>query len=150
MKEYFQQNIERELSQSVSPAKRMDALERLSEGIEKQHGTVVEKILTASLSKDDNSVVRHEIAFLLGRLYGLGCINGELALDALCRSVLTDSSPLVRHEAAESLAWFQNPKAFQTLDEAKRDSHPDVVATAHIAIEQLQNGEASVQKTTNV
>lgn len=143
MKDDFQQSIERELSQSVSPAKRMYALERLSEGIEKQHGTAVEKALTTSLSKDDNSVVRHEIAFLLGRLYGLGCINGELALDALCESALTDSSPLVRHEATESLAWFQNPKALRTLDAAKRDSNPDVVATAWIAIEQLQNGEPS-------
>ncbi len=150
MKKEFDKKIEHDLSQIVSPAKRMDALERLSEGVEKHHGPVIEKILTDSLSTDDNSVVRHEIAFLLGRLYGQGCINGHLALDALCRSALTDSSPLVRHEAAASLGWFQNQKALQVLDELKRDPHPDVVATAWIAIEQLQDGEAAAPSTANV
>jgi len=63
---------------------------------------------------------------------------GDLALEALCNSSLTDPSPLVRHEAAEGLAWFKCPKALQTLQKATRDPHPDVVATAWIAIEQLQ------------
>jgi len=73
MKTEFQLRIEQELRQSVSPAKRMDALEKLSNGVDKQHGLFLENMLAGLLFKDDNSVVRHEIAFLLGQLYGLQC-----------------------------------------------------------------------------
>lgn len=139
MKDRFREEITGKLDHNVSPAKRMDYLEVLNAGIDKRHGNAVEEILVNSLVNDDNPVVRHEVAFLLGRLYGIGSIVGKLALSALCKSVLEDVSPLVRHEAAESLAWFQNPEALNALKQLTQDPSPDVVATACIAIEQLQN-----------
>ncbi|HEY6185236.1 MAG TPA: HEAT repeat domain-containing protein [Terriglobales bacterium] len=127
---------------TTSPAERMSCLEWLGEGIDKISGPKVEAILARMLMDDDNSVVRHEVAFLLGRLYGLNQIEGTRALEVLCLSGLNDQSPLVRHEAAESLGWFHTKEAIDVLRRLENDSIPDVAATASIALEQLQAGPA--------
>src|ERR1051325_5608471 len=127
---------------TTSPAERMSCLEWLGEGIDKISAPKVETILERMLMDDDNSVVRHEVAFLLGRLYGLNQIEGTRALEVLCLSGLNDQSPLVRHEAAESLGWFHTKEAIDVLRRLENDSIPDVAATASIALEQLQAGPA--------
>ncbi|MET0645727.1 MAG: HEAT repeat domain-containing protein [Pyrinomonadaceae bacterium] len=133
----FTERLRAELS-AASDYRRLEALENLVGGIGGDDDTGrVEEILVDVLRADANSVVRHEAAFVLGKLYELGEVRGEITLGQLCDSALRDCSVVVRHEAAEVLACFNTGRAIATLQVLLDDPDPDVSATARISLERL-------------
>lgn len=112
----------------------MDFLEQLAQGIDRQHAEFAENILAWLLMNDDNLVVRHEAAFILGQLYKRGEIIGSIAFQTLLESVQRDASVVVRHEAAESLGWFSHPDAIQALKEIAEDPNAEIAVTAKLGL----------------
>jgi HEAT repeat protein len=129
--------LRKELSVAASACQRMDILEKLVGGIDGDDKCYVEKLLVNVLRADGNPVVRHEAAFVLGKLYELRDIKGEITLSQLCNSSLSDSSVVVRHEAAEVLGVFNAGKAIATLQILVDDPNHDISATAQISLERL-------------
>lgn len=132
----FSRQLRTELSAS-SAFRRLEALENLASGIGGGDGARVEEILVNVLRADENPVVRHEAAFILGKLYESGDVRGEMTLGQLCDSALCDRSVVVRHEAAEVLGYFQAGRAIATLQILSDDPDPDISATARISLERL-------------
>lgn len=137
----FTESLRAELS-SGSAFRRLEALEELVGGA----GGVddagrLEGIIVDVLRGDENPVVRHEAAFVLGKLYELGEVRGEMSLGQLCDSALGDGSVVVRHEAAEVLGSFDAGRAIATVRMLVDDPDPDVSATARLSLERL-TGEA--------
>ena len=119
-----------------SPALRKLWIEKVSEASPECESTVgLEEVLVTFLEEDPDPIVRHEAAFALGRLFGRGCIIGDLALDALCIAAKDDLSLVVRHEAAEAMAVFEYDRVSHVLEELLHDSEEDIVATARLALE---------------
>ena len=129
--------LHKELSIATSACQRMDILEKLIGGIDGDDKYYVEDLLVNVLRSDENPIVRHEAAFVLGKLYELGDIQGEITLSQLCDTSLSDSSVVVRHEAAEVLGCFNADKAVATLQFLVNDPNRDISATAQISLERL-------------
>lgn len=118
-----------------SPAKRMDLIEGL---IANQHDISalgLECYLVEVLRADPNPIVRHEAAFVLGRLKDCGQIEGDAAVSALCVAACEDPSLVVRHEVVEALACFEHDEASSVLVNLLSHDHPDIRATASISLE---------------
>lgn len=129
--------LQRVLSHSAPPVERMDCLEELIEGDLDFDPEYVEEALVRILASDEDPVVRHEAAFILGKLHQRGKISGRRAIEQLCRSALSDSSVIVRHESAETLGYFDDPRAAAALEKLAGDPHPDVAATAQIGLARM-------------
>ena len=134
--DFFKQ-LRDELSIAVTACQRMDVLEKLVGGIDGDDNCAVENFLVNILRTDKNPVVRHEAAFVLGKLYELGDIQGDITLGQLCDSSLSDRSVVVRHEAPEVLGCFNDDKAITTLQILENDPNYDISMTAQISLERL-------------
>lgn len=117
---------------------RMDWLEEQSNGLVKWHGNPIENLLVAVLIHDEHPVVRHEAAFLLGKMYSHGRIEGKCARATLCSIACDDLSIVVRHECAEALAAFDGAEVEEVLQRLMRDGDADVAATAALSCERLE------------
>lgn len=95
----------------------------------------VENAIARVLLGDVNAVVRHEAAFVLGRIASRTRRLGRAARSALFLSAKEDRSPIVRHEAAESLGRLPGRGARKVLLELLEDPNADVSATARIALD---------------
>jgi HEAT repeat protein len=133
----FLEQLSKELSVAASACQRMDILEKLVAGINGDDGRDVENLLVNILRADENPIVRHEVAFVLGKLYERGDIQGEITLAQLCDSALSDCSVVVRHEATEVLGCFSAVSAIETLQKLANDPNHDISATAQISLERL-------------
>jgi HEAT repeat protein len=125
------------ISARIPAVERMDSLEKLLESNLDFDPEYVEEVLVRVLASDADPVVRHEAAFVLGKLHQRGKISGQKALDQLCWSAFSDSSVIVRHESAETLGYFNDPRAAAALERLAADPNPDVAATAQIGLARL-------------
>lgn len=130
----LRRSIEKQLSETSDMA-RLECIEKLSLLQGGALSQFVEKVLVRVLMHDHNAIVRHEAAFVLGRLHANGVILGNFALDALCKSARRDPSIVVRHEAAESLGYFADLAAMDALLQLMRDNNADLSATAELALQ---------------
>jgi len=132
-------------SETVLASKRMEHIAAISRGTWGQDTQCIEEVVIRVMIGDSNSVVRHEAAFALGRLYRNHLIEGRLAVEALSRSAMSDPSLLVRHEAAESLGSFVPLEcAVATLLELSKDDNDDLSSTAKIGLERLNRQGGSL------
>jgi len=134
MGELSMESLQEGLLRETRPPRRMDLVESLVQGIGELPGDFVESLLVRVLRDDENCIVRHEAAFVLGRLFGRGEIRGNLAWDALSKSALSDPSVVVRHEAAESLGWFPEKRTIEFLEQLISDRNPEVADTAKLGL----------------
>lgn len=130
----IEQLLERVTLTSIPAFERMKALCSIQACATAAAPDSLERTLTAVLYRDTNPVVRHEAAFILGKLYRAQRIRGTRALIALCEAANSDESVVVRHEALEVLAAFPHQRAFNALQKALSDPSADVVATAVISL----------------
>lgn len=92
----------------------------------------IEECLIKVLLEDDNPIVRHDAAYLLGKL------QTTIGVDALCTAATMDKSPLVRHEASEILAFLpKNEKIDNALKKCLSDPILEVRQTAQIVVDRL-------------
>lgn len=93
------------------------------------------------LKEDANPIVRHDAAYLLGKLQSLKAIN------ALCEAATTDKSPLVRHEATEILAFLPYTNETKSaLQKSLNDPIREVRETAQIVVEHLEKKSSNEHK----
>lgn len=118
-----------------SPARRMDLIEQQTRVGHRQDATELEIFLVEVLRNDSDPIVRHEAAFVLGRLKASDWIIGEFAVPALCAAACDDLSRVVRHEATETLPCFEGPEVDRTLRQLLQNDDPDIRATAAISVE---------------
>lgn len=129
------EQLRKRLFGEVAPEEQMECLHEIAHGAEISQGDVIEEILCKILKEDRDPVVRHEAAFVLGHLHSRGKLAGVRAVPALCEASYRDPSVLVRHEAVESLGWFDDdPRALQVFRDLLNDPHPDIVATARLGL----------------
>lgn len=126
--------LERVTSASIPASERMKALCSIEACATAADADSLERTLTAVLYHDTNPIVRHEAAFILGKLYRAQRICGTRALMALCEAADSDESVVVRHEALEALAAFPDERALYALHKALSDPSADVIATAIISL----------------
>lgn len=82
------------------------------------------------LRSDSSPFLRHTAAFMLEE------VGGASAWDDLARAALEDASPLVRHEAIETLGFLPpSPSGLSLLERLVRDDDPTVALTARVALE---------------
>lgn len=120
-------------NEKTPPAIRMLYLDEIMNTCSAPDSEVVEVLLVNVLKEDKNSIVRHEAAFVLGKLYERGDIVGRQAVKALIEAARNDSSIIVRHEATESLGQFNNVQ--HVLKELATDKNSEVAVTAQVALE---------------
>lgn len=149
----IQSLLEHARSQTVPAAARMEALASLAECGAQINRDIIEETVASVLACDSNPVVRHEAAFVLGRLFRRQRIRGNFALPALCESAAFDQSVVVRHEAVEALAAFPLQQARDALRKALLDPSPDVVATAVVSLDiqrcEQHDTDASLKDTAS-
>ena len=134
--EEFTARLQDSLRRTSSDAVRMRCLEQLADMQAIPDQQAVEELLVRTLQEDPNAVVRHEAAFVLGRIHGLQKDSiSEEVLSALCESARTDPSIIVRHEATEVLGKLNDARILAVLRELAEDGNPDVSATAKIGLE---------------
>lgn len=138
--ESFRAWIDSNLNADVTPLTRILCLLDLCAGVSPEDGEFIEGVLVRVLEKDTDPIVRHEAAFTLYKLSTMHHISGMQALESLCNSARSDISTVARHEAAESLGFFHDPRSLTTLQGLLNDPNPDVVATARISLERLSKG----------
>src|SRR5918993_1033151 len=90
--------LRQSMSATTSPGKRMRCLEYFADLNVVPDKDLIEEVLIKVLKEDPNPVIRHEAAFVLGRI---SCRSevGVKTISALCESARTDASTIVRHEA---------------------------------------------------
>ena len=123
------------LGQFDSDAARMQCLEGLADMQDIPNIEIVERLLLKTLREDSNSVVRHEAAFVLGRLHKNRQSISEKIILALFQSARTDRSIIVRHEATEVLGKLKDSRIPLMLSELAKDSNVDVATTAKLGLE---------------
>lgn len=134
--EEFTTRLQHSLRQTSSDAVRMRCLEELADMQAIPRVDVVKELLLRTLREDPKAVVRHEAAFVLGRLHRSNRdLMGEEAFSALCKSARTDPSTVVRHEATEVLGKLEDSRVVGVLNELAEDSNPDVALTAKLGLE---------------
>lgn len=126
--------LERVTLTSIPASERMKALCSIEACATAANADLLERTLTAVLYHDTNPIVRHEAAFILGKLYKAQRISGKRALIALCEAADSDESVIVRHEALEALGAFPHQRALYALHKALSDPSADVIATAVISL----------------
>ena len=123
------------LSLGTPAYKRMDLVGELGNLNVHLSRPIVENILVWVLNKDPNAIVRHEAAFVLGRLHRGSKPLSITSVGVLCETALHDPSGVVRHEAAESLGCIPDPRVRKVLEQLLFDISEDVVETARIGLE---------------
>lgn len=88
--------------------------------------------LERALRSDPEPAVRAAIA------KALGSMNDGRAVISLTIVLQQDQSPLVREEAALSLGRLNDPQSIPALENALKDSHPDVAQAALEALRKLK------------
>src|SRR6185312_1373555 len=118
---------------------RMSCLEQLGDMqvIPRPQGLM--RLLLRTLRKDPNAVVRHEAAFVLGRIHELHSdLVGDEVFLGLCNSARTDPSAIVRHEATEVLGNIEDPRVMGVLQEIAQDGNLDIALTAILGLERQE------------
>jgi len=89
--------------------------------------------LIGGLTSSKSTLLRHEIAYVLGQVQHSGAIQ---TLTKLLED--TSEDEMVRHEAAEALAAIGSPKAIETISQFLNDSSAPVRETCLLAIHSLR------------
>ncbi len=118
----------------LSAAQRMDQIESL------QKATIdnpidIERFLIDILINDPDPIVRHEAAFVLGKLAENEKIKGIEAALTICQSAIYDQSVVVRHECVEALYAFQGEQVNKTIQLLLDDPQEEIRFTAIITAE---------------
>jgi HEAT repeat protein len=91
-------------------------------------------MLFIALKEDECDIVRHEAAFIIGKIFEEGKMHsGSAALVALLGAT-RDPSILVRHEVALALGKFDCHEAFGALIHLASDCSPEVQRSARFAL----------------
>ncbi len=93
----------------------------------------LEFFLVHVLERDEDPVIRHEAAFVLGKLKDRNTIDGNLASMALCLAASEDVSLIVRHEALEALCCFEGKVVGELLERFSDHENADIRATSAIS-----------------
>jgi HEAT repeat protein len=144
----FITRLQKSLSFTNTDSVRMRCLEQLTEMQEIPAAHLLIGLLLRTLREDPNAVVRHEAAFVLGRLpqsQVQSDLVGDEIFSALCHSARTDPSIVVRHEATEVLGNLEDSRVPIVLQELAEDDNPDVALTAKLGLEH----QAHDQRATN-
>ena len=132
----FIARVQDSLSRTSSDAVRMSCLEQLAAMPKMPRSHILVSLLLRTLREDPNAVVRHEAAFVLGRVHDLHSdLVGDEVFLALCKSARIDSSIIVRHEATEVLGNLADPRVIGVLHELAEDDNVDVALTATLGLE---------------
>lgn len=91
----------------------------------------VANLMSWVLQNDNNGVVKHEACFQIAAR------NMRNKIPDLVNSSLGDKSPLVRHEALESLGLMRAFDAIELIAKAGQDESPDVKETAAFVLKRL-------------
>lgn len=91
----------------------------------------VANLMVWVLENDDNGVVKHEAAFQIAAR------NMRNKIPNLIHSSLNDKSPLVRHEAIESLGLMRAFEAEEMISKMVSDENRDVGQTAAFVLKRL-------------
>ena len=116
-----------------NPAQRFDMIEKILETKLDSAREELEIFLVHVLERDEDPVIRHEAAFVLGKLKDRNTIDGDLASRALCLAVSKDPSLIVRHEALEALCCFEGEPVGALLEQFSDHQNADIRATAAIS-----------------
>jgi HEAT repeat protein len=128
--------IQTSLAFSNPDTVRMRCLEQLLDLPEMPNLRLLVNILLRTLREDPNAVVRHEAAFVLGRLPDLPSdLISDQIVSALCERARIDPSIVVRHEATEVLGNLDDSRVDDVLRELAEDDNPDVALTAKLGLE---------------
>ena len=110
-----------------SPPNRYRALFALRDAVPREGEPAVHALCAAF--DDDNPLLKHEIAFVLGQL------EHPAAVDALCAAVrCEDEHGMVRHEAAEALGAIGSPDAISVLREFSEHPEPILRESCWVAL----------------
>lgn len=124
----------------ASAHQRMRFLELLYARARRAEGAlehVVTHALLEALRSDDNAVVRHEAAFILGQFSERLGDDEQGVIQALMAAAAQDVSTVVRHEAIEALGWFQRPQVVVFVATLVESSCHDVKDTAIVSLGRL-------------
>jgi len=98
----------------------------------KHSGTPAVEALLGGLFASNSTLLRHEIAYVLGQ------VQHPSAIETLTRLLEdTTEDEMVRHEAAEALAAIGSPEAVETLNKFVNDASGPVRETCVLAIHSL-------------
>lgn len=125
--------LEERYYSEADPAERMDLISSLLCLVETDW-RFVENFAARVILDDDNQIVRHEAAFVLGELRETGRIAEGVGAAALLKAATCDKSPVVRHEAAEAIYCFNSASVDQILTQLLCDEVEDVRVTAAISL----------------
>ena len=105
----------------------------------------VEIIITALQIKEDSSLMRHELAYILGQM------QNPIACKYLS-DILQDENDdlLVRHECGEALGAIGDISSFDVLKKYSKHPLPEISETCIIALDLInwrQNSEKTVEKS---
>lgn len=120
--------------EAVSDARDLLALESILRGPCSTGGKHNYGLALRFLALSTNPIVRHEAAFVLGRLAAKGLAEVSECERALRIAISTDVAPIVRHEAIEALALLPWEHCEIALCEALNDKDPIVRQTAQLAV----------------
>ena len=118
---------------SDDPSERMEYISALVD-IEQADWSLIEAFAASALLTDDNPIVRHEAAFVLGELRETDRISDEVGAAALRQAAQLDISAVVRHEATEALYCFCGDSIDATLRQCLEDEDEDVRLTAAMSL----------------
>lgn len=125
--------IEIKYNTESDPADRMNLITCLLQ-LEGVDWALVEAFAANVLLADENPIIRHEAAFVLGDLRESGRIGDGLGATALHHAATLDVSPTVRHEAAEAMHCFAGEKIELALHQLLSDPVEDVRLTAAMSL----------------
>lgn len=107
----------------------MESAPKRLAGLREKHRTV----LAEYLMKDPCEIVRHEAAFVMAENF----FHIEDSADILIKALEKETSILVKHEIALSLAKFPSVRAIKTLCSLVRDSSVSVSNSAEFALVEM-------------
>lgn len=87
----------------------------------------------ASAFQDKSTLLKHEIAYVIGQLQDTTCIP-------VLRDVLADlnQDPVVRHEAGEALGAIATPECLEIVRQYVNDPAPEVRETCELAVSRIE------------
>jgi deoxyhypusine monooxygenase len=92
-----------------------------------------QSITKAVVNREDSSLMRHELAYILGQMQMTQCcptLSGILENE--------DEDVLVRHESAESLGAIGNVDFLPVLEKFREHSAPEIAETCQIAVDLIK------------
>jgi HEAT repeat protein len=138
--------IEKLYAENNEPSVRMEFVSELLR-VKDSDWRLVEKFAAKVLLEDANPIVRHEAAFVLGELRETGRIGDGLGATALQAAAISDTSSIVRHEAAESVYCFRGESVDAVLLKLLDDEIEDVRLTAAMSISWRNRHKTWLTKT---